>query len=196
MSGASTVFVIDDDLAIRELVEFQLLAAGFAVKSFASALDFLQMDLASLSGCLLTDVRMPEMDGLELQEELNRRGITLPVVIMTANADIPLAVRAMRAGAIDIVEKPFSAGSLRNQIQLALSMARSSSSQKAAHARFQQLTPRETAVLEMIVAGMASKTIAADLGISQRTVEGHRAKIMEKLKVDNVASLVRLALSR
>ena len=185
----STVFVIDDDPAIRELVEFQLLAAGFFVKTFASALDFLRSEPQSGSGCLLTDVRMPDMDGLELQEEINRRGIALPVVIMTANGNVPLAVRAMRAGAVDIIEKPFSPGVLRTRIEQAMA-----TSDAVSREPLKQLTSRERTVLDLIVAGKPSKAIAEELGISQRTVDVHRAKIMEKLEVDNVASLVRLAL--
>jgi two-component system response regulator FixJ len=190
MSAPSTVFVIDDDPAIRELVEFQLLAAGYLVRTYASAHDFLKSDFKPCSGCVLTDVRMPDMDGLELQEELNRRGIGLPVVIMTAIGNVPIAVRAMRAGAVDIVEKPFSPGILRKRIEQALSANAAPSRNQ-----FEKLTSREKIVLEQIVAGKPSKAIAEELSISQRTVEVHRAKIMEKLDVDNVASLVRLTLS-
>ena len=198
MTDDTTVFVIDDDPAIRELVEFQLLAAGYTVKSFSSAREFLTTNLMSARGCVLTDVRMPEMDGLELQEELNRRGITLPVVIMTANGNIPLAVRAMRAGAVDVVEKPFSPGSLRSRIQQALSASSAiesaSGEQIASRQQIERLTAREKTVLDSIIAGKPNKTIAGELGISYRTVEVHRAKIMEKLDVDNVASLVRVVL--
>jgi two-component system response regulator FixJ len=198
MTNAPIVFVIDDDPAILELVEFQLLAAGHTVKTFTSAIDFLNSDHLDARGCVLTDVRMPDMDGLQLQEELNKREVTMPVIIMTANADVSLAVRAMRAGAVDIVEKPFTAGGLRHRIQLVLdaeaSIHRKRGKQKAVRKQLAALTVREKNVFELIIVGKSNKAIAEKLDISQRTVEVHRAKIMEKLNVDNVASLIRLAL--
>lgn len=196
MPTEEMVFVIDDDEAVRDALDMQLSAAGFTAVPFASAQSFLDAYETRWHGCIVTDVRMPGMSGIELQEELVRRGIPMPVIIITGHADVPMAVTALKAGAVDFVEKPFRDEVLVAAVRDALTRARHATPAVAARAHpdhFAALTAREREVLDLLVAGQSSKEIAGRLGISPRTVDVHRAHIMDKAKVHSVADLVRLA---
>jgi len=195
---AATIYIVDDDAAMRDSLRLLMEASGFAVETFDSAAAFLAGPHAS-HGCLVTDVRMPGLDGIALQEELARRNDLLPVIVMTGQGDVPLAVRAMRAGAVDFLEKPFEEDALVASVGRALdqrsrSHARSDATQ-AALERLALLTERERQVLDLLAVGKANKVIAFELGISPRTVEIHRARVMEKMQAASVADLVRVALA-
>ena len=199
MPNEPTVYVVDDDEAVRDSLEILLETSGFRARSFASALQFLEAAPALPPGCLVADVRMPEMDGLELQERLEAAGHRFPVIIITGHGDVPIAVRAMKAGAVDFIEKPFANEAILESVRLALARLRQASEQEAAaaeaHARLALLTPRERQVLEGLVAGLPNKTIAYDLDISPRTVEIYRARVMDKMRAGSLPELVRLALA-
>ena len=190
------VHLIDDDEDVRRALSFLLGTAGLAVKVYESASDFLAQDPAAVSGCVVTDVRMPGIDGLELLKRLSVDRVRLPVVIMTGHADVPLAVSAMKHGAVDFIEKPFADEVLLDAIQAAF--ARNSNQPEADHgyvrARLASLTERERQVLDGLLAGHPNKTIAYDLGLSPRTVEVHRANVMTKMGASSLSELVRLAL--
>ena len=193
-----TVFVVDDDADVRDSIRFLLESAGLKVRVFSSGKTFLA-DAAEAQGCLIADIRMPDMSGLELQQELVNRRIELPVIIITGHADVPLAVRAMKAGAIDFIEKPFDDDQMLASVHRALdtgqkTRSRSSESQ-AARALLEQLTPREKAVLDKLVTARSNKVAAHELGISPRTVEIHRAHIMDKTRAANLSDLVRLVMT-
>jgi two-component system response regulator FixJ len=192
-----TVFVVDDDREIRDSIHLLLASAGLKVRSFASAQQFLAD--TPPGGCLIADVRMPDMSGLELQEELNRRDIELPVIIITGHGDVPLAVRAMKAGAIDFLEKPFDDEQMLDSIHRALEVGknsrRRSAKAQAARETLDRLTPRERSVLDKLVGARSNKVAAHELGISPRTVEIHRAHIMEKTRASNLSDLVRLVMT-
>lgn len=198
MNPEEIVFVVDDDAAVRGSLRALLEAVEFRVEDFSSADAFLDACDPPRPGCLVVDVRMPGMDGIELQEELARRHIELPVIVITGHGDVPLAVRAMKAGAIDFIEKPFDDRVLIDSIRDALSFLRNLKSRTnfshAATERVDGLTKRERQVLEHLVAGRPNKIIAHDLGISPRTVEVHRANLMEKLQTRSLSGLVRIAL--
>jgi len=185
MTGA-IVSIVDDDGDVRDSLQALLESAGFEVRSFDSARKVLDDSLLTQSACLIADIRMPDMDGLTLQEELVRRQIGLPVIVVTGHADVPLAVRAMRAGAIDFMEKPFDDELLIDTIKRALSLDTEARSQaslaQAAKDRIDLLTERERQVLERLVAGRQNKVIAYELDISPRTVEIHRANLMVKIQ--------------
>ena len=193
-----TIFVVDDDAAIRDSLRMMLETAGYAVRDFASAQSFLS-DPHLGGGCLIVDIRMPGMGGLELQEELVRRKASIPVIVMTGHADVPLAVRAMRAGAIDFVEKPFDQERMLQSVSDALAAGERAQSRaaeaKEARELLNLLTPREREILDQLVKGHANKVVAHQLGISPRTVEIHRASIMEKLHARNLSNVVRTALA-
>lgn len=197
MSEPYPIYVVDDDDAIRRSLSFMLKTSGYAVQLFAGGVEFLR-DAADLaSGCVLLDVRMPEIDGLEVQRELRARGIMLPVVIMTGHGDVDMAVSAMKTGASDFIEKPFEKAALLGCVEAArkLSLADRGASARAqdARARLNVLTEREREVLNGLVEGLPNKTIAYDLGISPRTVEIHRANLMHKLEVKSLAEALRIA---
>ncbi len=198
MGTAETVHIVDDDAAIRDLLRMLLELAGFAVRTHDSAAAFLAAAPPS-GGCVLTDVRMPEIDGLELQQRLNDRGITLPVIVMTGQGDVPVAVRAMKAGAVDFLEKPFGDAQLFDAVRRALEQSKrcqeAKSATAAAAARIAALTPREREVLELLVTGWPTKAIAKELGASPRTIEVHRARVFEKLQARSLPDLVRLVLA-
>lgn len=193
-----TVFVVDDDEGVRNSLRFLLRSIGLPTQAYASAAEFLQTYAAHEPGCLILDVRMPGMSGLELQQQLNLRGATLPVIFITGHGDVPMAVEAMQHGAFDFLQKPFRDQDLIDRIQRALERdARSRSSlaqHEAIRSRFASLTPREREVLALMIRGKANKVMAADLGVSQRTVEIHRARVMEKTGAASLAQLVRMAL--
>ena len=193
-----TVFIVDDDAAIRDSLRMMLEMAGYRVRDFASAQSFLS-DGDLQGACLIVDVRMPGMSGLELQEELARRKATIPVIVVTGHGDVPLAVRAMRAGAMDFVEKPFDGERMLQSVAGALAAGQRAQSRAAeaqeARDLLNQLTPREREILDQLVKGHANKVVAHQLGISPRTVEIHRASIMEKLRARNLSNVVRTALA-
>lgn len=195
------VHVVDDDTAVRRSLAMLLRSTGHQVETYGSAEALLQAaEAAELAqGCIVLDVRMPGMDGLLLMEELSRRGIRLPVVIVTGHGDIPLAVRAMRAGALDFVEKPYSEERILEAVGGALSSSREADRQRLlsvqAQAKVAALSPREREVLAALVEGKANKVIGFELGISPRTVEVHRANLMEKLGVRSLPEAVRIGLA-
>ncbi|CCD40180.1 Nitrogen regulation protein NR(I) [Candidatus Paraburkholderia kirkii UZHbot1] len=197
-----TIFVVDDDEAVRDSLRWLLEANGYRVQCFSSAESFLDVYLPtahSAIACLILDVRMAGMTGLELQEKLIAENSLLPIIFVTGHGDVPMAVSTMKKGAMDFIEKPFDEAELRKLVERMLEKARSESTsvqqQRAAAERLGKLTAREHQVLERIIAGRLNKQIADDLGISIKTVEAHRANIMEKLSVNSVADLLRLALS-
>jgi len=193
-----SVYLIDDDKALRESVATLLDVAGIRVHAFASGPEFLAIAPTITSGCVLTDIRMPDMDGIELQRRLREMGVDLPVLVMTGQADVPTAIKAMKAGATDFIEKPFKDDALLNAITAAFEVGRRNSQHRAevdtAKARLATLTPRETEVLAELVAGHPNKIIAHDLGMSPRTVEVHRARIMSKTGAKSLSELVQMAL--
>lgn len=192
----ATVFVVDDDEAVRDSLALLLRSVELAVATFSSANEFLDSYDPAAPGCLILDVRLPGMSGLELQQRLADDGADLPIVFITGHGDVPMAVRAMRRGAVDFLQKPFSDQELLDRVQQALaeqSQRRQQSESKAEIAqRIGSLTPREHEVMELIVEGLANKVIANRLGTSQRTVEVHRASVMRKMQADSVARLVHL----
>jgi FixJ family two-component response regulator len=198
MEAESTVFVVDDDAELRESLGWLLESAGLRVKSYPSAQEFLTDYKAEEPGCLLLDVRMPGLSGLDLQEELRRRGVPPPIIIMTGHARVPIAVRALKGGAIDFIRKPFSDQALLERIRQAIDLDRRTRQVRMECTKFAALltylTPREREVMDLVIAGKPNKIIAADLGISPKTVEIHRGRVMEKMQVESVAELVRLDL--
>ncbi|HEV2562478.1 MAG TPA: response regulator FixJ [Rhizomicrobium sp.] len=193
------VFVVDDDADVRESLQTLLEASGFQVQTFDSAGSFLTNWALEGIACLIADIRMPDMDGLQLQEELVRRKAGLPVIIVTGHGDVPLAVRAMKAGAIDFLEKPFDdkllLGSVGRALEAAKTAQNSAAEAQRAEARIAELTSREKQVLELLAAGRPNKVIAYELDISPRTVEIHRARVMEKMRAKSLAELVRVVVA-
>jgi two-component system response regulator FixJ len=197
VSDERLIHLVDDDDAIRRSAGFMLKTAGLRVRTYESG-DALLKEASSLApGCILLDIRMPGMDGLEVQQALRDRGIALPVVIMTGHGDVTLAVQAMKAGAVDFIEKPFEKSVLLEAIERAFErLARSRAAKERANdaqVRLQALTPREREVLDGLAQGLPNKTIAYDLGISPRTVEIHRANLMTKLDVKSLSEALRIA---
>lgn len=196
MASDAVVHLIDDDEGVRQAVAFLLATSGFAVRVYESAIAFLEALPSVQPGCIVTDVRMPGMDGLALQRELKDRDILLPVVVMTGHGDVPLAVEAMKAGAVDFIEKPFNDEALLSAIRVALerhgSDARRGTEIAAIKGKLASLSPREREVLDGLLAGLPNKTIAYDLKISARTVEVHRANLMTRMGARSVADLVRM----
>ena len=191
-----TVFVVDDDQAVRRFLCGLITSVDIPVESYASAQDFLDSYEPGRPGCLLLDIRMPGMSGLELQQELDRRAIDLPVIILTGHGNVQVAVNAMKAGAVDFVEKPFNNELLLDRIQRALSdsvkVRETRLEQEEIKARMARLTPREREVLERVIAGDTNKGVARRLGISDKTVELHRSRVMEKMKAGSLAALVKM----
>lgn len=196
----SLVYVVDDDEAVRDSLKWLLEANHYQVVSFARAEDFLAQYDASRTACLILDVRMPGMSGLELQEQLVARGANLPILFITGHGDVPMAVATMKKGAVDFIEKPFNEAALRASVERMLAAAETEADTRRRDRErddlLARLTARERQVLDCIVAGRLNKQIADDLGISIKTVEAHRANIMDKLNAGTVADLLRLALSR
>lgn len=191
------VHLVDDDAAIRRSVGFMLKTSGHRVETYESGTDLLKACAHLEDGCILLDIRMAGMDGLEVQQSLQEKGVSLPVIIMTGHGDISLAVRAMKAGAVDFIEKPFEKdallGSLEEGYQRLMSKGATGDRRRDAEIRLQALTPRERDVLEGLAQGLPNKTIAYDLGISPRTVEIHRANLMDKLNVRSLSEALRIA---
>lgn len=196
---AETVFVVDDEASMRDSLRFLLESVGLRVETYPEAGEFLDSWSPERAGCIVTDVRMRGMSGLELQEELVRRAIDVPVIVITGHGDVPMAVRAMKSGAIDFLQKPFSDQALLDRVQQAIEIAqdkrRSRAERVEIEGRLSLLTPREREIADLLVDGKANKEIAGELGLSTRTVEGHRAHIMDKLGADSFADLVRLVLA-
>lgn len=191
-----TVAVVDDDEAFRDSLVWLLRASGHTVDAYENGTTFLAGWHPERPGCLLLDIRMPDMTGLYLQDELIRRGYTAPVVFLTGHGDVPMAVNALQKGALHFLEKPCNDRDLLDVVTRALAedrRARDSRGQRELHrARLARLTPRERAVLERVVAGKINKVTADELGVTVKTVEAHRAQLMKKLDVDSTAQLVRL----
>jgi two-component system, LuxR family, response regulator FixJ len=191
------VYVVDDDDSVRRSVSFMLKTSGLTVESFASGIEFLKDARKLVPGAVLLDIRMPGMDGLEVQAELNERGVTFPVIVMTGHGDVEVAVKAMKGGAVDFVEKPFDKPVILASLDEAFSRLGATGADSGrrtdARKRLNCLTPRERDVLEGLVVGYPNKTIGYDLGISARTVEIHRANLMKKLDVNNLSDLLRIA---
>lgn len=199
MAEQPLVHVIDDDEAVRSSLGLLLESAGWSVRAYPSAAAFLQVAPQLEVGVVLTDVRMPEMDGLTLQRRLGEMGSRLPVIIMTGHGDVPIAVEALKAGATDFLEKPFDDTHLLDSIRLAVATSQKVHERVAATAdiaaRLATLTPREHEVLDRLVEGLPNKTIAYDLGTSPRTVEVQRARVMEKMGAHSLPELVRMVLT-
>jgi two-component system, LuxR family, response regulator FixJ len=198
MPSEAVVHVVDDDLAVRQSLSFLLASDGLPVRLHESASAFLDSVKSAPAGCIVTDVRMPGVDGIELIRRLKARGFALPVIVMTGHADVPLAVEAMKEGAVDFIEKPFDDDLLLAAVRSALARHERTAHQGAQtaelEARLQSLSERERQVLEGLVAGKANKVIAYDLGISPRTVEIYRANVMGKMQAGSLSELVRMAL--
>jgi RNA polymerase sigma factor (sigma-70 family) len=190
------VFIVDDDDAVRASLGFLLKSVGIAATSLGSAQAFLAAHDALQPGCLILDIRMPGMSGLELQQQLNLRGAIIPVIFITGHGDVPMAVAAMKDGAFDFVQKPFRDQDLIDRVQRALARDQENRMALSQHSkirtRLESLTPREREVLELMTRGKPNKVMAADLGISQRTVEIHRARVMEKMEARSLAQAVRM----
>ena len=196
--AVTTVYVVDDDAAARDSLEALLLSAGHDVETFESGEAFLEAYDPSWVGCAVLDVRMPGLSGLQVQEELSRRETALPVIIVTGHGDLPMAVRAMQAGALDFIEKPYDEGRLFESVELALQTSKQEADRLHAVAdlkeRFEQLTPREREVMIEVAFGHPNKVVAHKLGISARTVEIHRARVVEKMQARSLSHLVRMAM--
>ena len=199
MSEPATVFVVDDDASTRELLEWLMKHNGLAVEAFADAGAFLEAYRPGRPGCLVLDLNMPGMSGLDLQHSLKERGVLLPVIFLSGRADVPKAVQAVREGAIDFIEKPFDYKQVVELVRECLERERSGRAgrerKREASARLAQLTQREREVLDLVVAGKTNRDIAEALDISVKTVEAHRARLMEKVEADSVAQLVQAALA-
>jgi FixJ family two-component response regulator len=194
-----TVYVVDDDDAVRNSLRMLLKSAGVHAEASASAQEFLSSYEVSQPGCLVLDVRMPGMSGLEMQHELNLRGATIPVIFITGHGDIPMAVEAMQHGAFDFLQKPFRDQELLDRVQRALVRdteyrARLRHTDRIRE-RLASLSPREREVLDLVTQGKANKMVAGDLGVSQRTVEIHRAHVMQKMEAGSLAELVRMMMA-
>jgi RNA polymerase sigma factor (sigma-70 family) len=199
MAGEATVFVVDDDRAMRDSLRWLIESIGMRVLAYESATDFLREYDPERPGCLILDVRMPGMSGLELHERLKRYEMTVPVIFITGHGDVPMAVRAMKAGAVDFISKPFHDQTLLDRVQQAVERDRQNRLKRAErleiYARWTKLTPREREVMEMVIAGHSNKSIASRLGVSSKTVEAHRAKFMEKMRANSLPDLMRLTLT-
>lgn len=197
MSAAPTVYLVDDDPAVRDALGLLLGTAGLAVKTYASAEEFLRSFRVEQSGCLVLDVTMPGMSGLALQERLRARGASLPIIFLTAHGDIPMSVRALKAGAADFLEKPADGAELLERVRAAIAEDTRRRARDTAHAdtreRFARLTTREREIMTRVAAGRANKEIARELDISHRTVEVHRARIMEKMGAGSAVELAAMA---
>jgi two-component system, LuxR family, response regulator FixJ len=193
-----TVFIVDDDGAVRDSLNLLMRSAGLPSEAFAGAREFLAEVSADRPGCLVLDVRMPEIDGLELQRQLAARGSRLPIIMLTGHGDVPLAVEALRAGAIDFLTKPFDSPALLARIHEAIALDERARQKHLDRDRIRALldtlTPREIEVVDRVVRGLSSKSIAADLGSSFNTVQNQRASILRKMQAESAADLVRMVM--
>lgn len=193
------VYIIDDDEAVRDSLNVLLLSVGIQSRVFASALEFLEEYHDEMCGCLVVDIRMPGMSGLELQQKLKEQKAVLPLIFITGHGDVPMAVQAIQEGAFDFIQKPFRDQDLLDRINEALELDRQNHQQllqiREMKKRIDSLTPREKEIIELIAEGKANKVIASDLNLSQRTVELHRAHAMEKLGTKSVAQVVKMLMA-
>ena len=191
------VFVVDDDPSVRTSTERLVRSAGFKVKTFASAAEFLAGPRPEGPACLVLDVRLPGRSGLDLQRELAESGMQIPIIFMTGHGDIPMSVRAMKAGAVEFLTKPYRKNALLEAIRASIERDRASRKERleagALRSRYEQLTPREREVMALVVTGLLNKQIAGELATSERTIKFHRAHIMEKMEAESLAELVRMA---
>lgn len=196
MGTEATVFIVDDDADVRQSVSLLIRSIGLAETCYASAQDFLTHYDPQKPGCLVLDIRMPGMSGLELQKRLNSNVLLPPIIFITAHGEIPLAIQAMRAGAVDFIEKPFSPQALLERIREAIERDRENRRDQtraaAVQERMTQLTDREREIMRFLASGQSTKQIAQQLSISSKTVDNHRARILEKMKVDNPTQLAHL----
>ncbi|MCW5890322.1 MAG: response regulator transcription factor [bacterium] len=194
MSAEPTVWVVDDDAALRNALRFLVESIGLPVRTCGTSEELLDAYDPALPGCMVVDVRMPGMNGLELQQELARRGPHVPLIFLTAHGEVALAVRAVKSGAFDFVEKPFSNQALLDRIREAVATDQRTRAlaarQATARAHLAQLSPREREVLDRVALGRSNKAIASELGVATRTVEFHRARIMQKMEADSLAGLL------
>lgn len=194
--GDSMVYVVDDDPSLRGSLDLLITASGFNVRGFASAQEFLLAARPEVPACLVLDVRMPGLTGLELQRELRKRGIGLPIIFITGHGDIPMSVRAMKAGAVEFLTKPFRDDDLLRAIDQAIGQDRIAQRERIEitelRGRSARLTPREREVMTRVVAGLLNKQVAAELGVTEKTVKVHRAQVMQKMQAGSVAELVRM----
>ncbi len=193
-----TIFIVDDDSAVRDALKFLMRSVGHPVETFGSAQEFLQSYSDDRPGCLVLDIRMPGMSGLELQQKLVEQRAIVPIIFITGHGDVPMAVEAMQAGAVDFIQKPFRDQDLLDRINQALEKDVANRAAlgelNAIREKLVSLTPREREVMDLVVRGKANKVIAGDLNLSQRTVEIHRAHVMEKMNAASLAHLVRMIL--
>jgi FixJ family two-component response regulator len=191
------VFVVDDDAAMRETLAALFRSVGLQVKLFPSAAEFLQISLPEVPSCLVLDIRLPGLGGLEFQADLARANIQIPIVFMTGHGDIPMSVRAMKAGAVEFLTKPFRDQDMLDAVQLAIEQSRKQRNDAVAtlklKANFETLSPREQQIMSLVVAGLMNKQIAAEIGVSEVTVKVHRGNVMRKMGAKSIAELVRMA---
>ena len=196
MTGAPVVFVVDDDPSVRSSLKFLISSEGLQVESFDSADAFLQRKLPDLPSCLVLDVRLRGVSGLDFQRELAARNIPIPIVFITGHGDIPMTVKAMKAGAVEFLAKPFRDQDLLDAVRIALERDRARREQEKEVAdlqqRFNSLSPREQEVISMVASGMLNKQIAGQLGVAENTVKVHRSRAMEKMQAQSFAELVRM----
>ena len=199
MPAKHYVYIVDDDEAVRRSLSELLESEGYTAASYGSGSEFLAVAPTLSAGCLIVDIRMPGMDGLELRERLTAVGLDFPMIVITGHGDVPLAVRAMKAGAVDFIEKPFAVTAILDSLEAAFARldpsAQSGAAAAAAAVKLTLLSPREREVLEGLLAGLPNKSIAYNLAISPRTVEIHRARVMDKMGARSLSELIRLALA-
>lgn len=199
MTKQPIVFVVDDDQAMRNSLKWLIESVGMKVETYVSADEFIRNYYPGRAGCLLLDVRMPGMSGLELQEHFVKHQINIPIIIITGHGDVPMAVRALKSGAVDFIEKPFNdellLESIRNALNLDVEQRAVQAERAEIATRLANLTPREHEVMEMVTDGRSNKEIAQTLGVSSKTVEAHRSRVMEKMLADSLADLVKMAVA-